>query len=260
MSDTPAYNGPMPSRAENSGADAGQAQRFATTRWSIVLAAGQAASQDSRQALESLCRAYWFPVYTYVRRHASGVEDAQDITQCFFTHLLDKDTIAKANPDRGRFRAFLLTALQNFLTNERQKARAKKRGGGKVALSLDLDSGESRYQIEPSHELTPEKLFERRWVLALLDQVLESLRMELATEGKVSHFEQLKGGIAGEMTSESYKLAAAALGITAAAAKQGAYRLRKRYRELFRLEVARTVAQDAEIDDEISRLLGILGE
>ena len=225
-----------------------------------MLAAGQAVSRESRGALESLCRAYWFPVYAYVRRHASIAVDAQDLTQGFFAHLLDKEALGKAHPDRGRFRAFLLTALQNFLANERDKARAEKRGGGKAVLSLDFDSGESRYQIEPSHELTPEKLFERRWVLTLLDQVLESLRRELADEGKEPHFEQLKGGIVGEMTSEGYEQAAAALGITAAAAKQAAYRLRKRYRELFRLEVARTVAEDAEIDDEIGRLLGILNE
>ena len=126
-----------------------------------MLAAGQAVSRESRGALESLCRAYWFPVYAYVRRHASIAVDAQDLTQGFFAHLLDKEALGKAHPDRGRFRAFLLTALQNFLANERDKARAEKRGGGKSVLSLDFDSGESRYQIEPSHELTPEKLFER---------------------------------------------------------------------------------------------------
>jgi DNA-directed RNA polymerase specialized sigma24 family protein len=246
--------------AQPSSPEANRPQHFATTRWSIVLAAGQGVSRESRGALEALCQAYWFPVYAYVRRHAFAAEDAQDLTQGFFAHLLDKDAIGKAHPDRGRFLAFLLTALQNFLANERDKARAEKRGGGKGALSLDFDSGESRYQIEPSHELTPEKLFERRWVLTLLDQVLESLRKELADEGKEPQFEQLKQGIVGEMTSEGYEQAAAALGITVAAAKQAAYRLRKRYRELFRLEVARTVAEDAEVDDEIGRLLGILGE
>ena len=260
MSETFAYNSPMPFPAEQNSPEAGYAQRFATTRWSVVLAAGQADSRESKRALESLCETYWFPIYTYVRRHAPDAHDAQDITQGFFTHLLDKEAIGKAHPNRGRFRAFLLTALQNFLMNEREKARAEKRGGGKALLSLDFDSGESRYQIEPFHELTPEKLFERRWVLTLLDQVLDSLRMELAAQGKESYFERLKGGIVGEMTSEGYELAVAALGITAAAAKQAAYRLRKRYRELFRLEVTRTVAEDAEVDDEIGRLLGILGE
>ncbi len=252
------YNIAMPPRAEKSSRVADHAQRFATTRWSIVLAAGHDFSLESRRALESLCETYWFPVYTYVRRLVSGVEDAQDLTQGFFAHLLDKDAIAKAQPDRGRFRAFLLTALKNFLANERQKARAEKRGGGKAPLSLDFESGESRYQIEPSHELTPEAQFERRWVLTLLDQVLNSLRIELAEAGKESQFEKLKGALVGEMTNADCEQAAEALGITSAAAKQAAYRMRKRYRELFRLEVARTVADDSEVDDEIGRLLETL--
>jgi RNA polymerase sigma factor (sigma-70 family) len=235
-------------------------QHFATTRWSIVFAAGQEGSRESRGALEALCQSYWFPVYTYVRRHATAAQDAQDLTQSFFAHLLDSEAIGKADPERGRFRAFLLTAVKNFLANEREKGRAEKRGAGKVPLRLDFESGETRYQIEPAHQLTPERLFERRWVLALIDQVLEGLRSELTAEGKGEHFELLKEGIVGEMTAEAYERAAAALGVTPAAAKQAAYRLRKRYRELFRQEVARTVAGDAEIDDEIGRLLGILGE
>jgi RNA polymerase sigma-70 factor (ECF subfamily) len=188
------------------------------------------------------------------------VEDAQDLTQGFFAHLLDKDAIAKATPERGRFRAFLLTAMKNFLANERHKARAEKRGGGKPALSLDFDSGESRYQIEPSHDLTPEKLYERRWVLTLLDQVLDSLRIELAEAGKEPHFKMLKGALTGAMTSADYEQAAEALGISSAAAKQAAYRMRKRYRELFRMEVARTVADDSDVDDEIGRLLETMSE
>ena len=246
------------SRAEKIRPLENRSQRFATTRWSIVLAAGQAVSPESRRALESLCETYWFPVYTYVRRLVPDVEDAQDLTQGFFIHLLDKDAVAKADPNRGRFRAFLLTALKNFLANEQQKARADKRGGGKAPLSLDFESGESRYQIEPSHALTPEKLYERRWVLTLLDQVLDSLRKELAEAGKAPQWEALKMALTGEMTIVNYEQAAAALGITAAAAKQSAYRLRKRYRELFRQEVARTVADDAEVDDEIGRLLETL--
>ena len=240
--------------------EAGHAQHFATTRWSIVLAAGDAARLESKEALESLCETYWFPVYTYVRRQVPNAEEAQDLTQGFFTHLLEKDAIAKAHPERGRFRAFLLTALQNFLANERQKARAEKRGGGRAPLSLDFDSGESRYQFEPSHDLTPEKLFERRWVTTLLDQVLNGLRTELTAAGNSAQFEQLKEALVGEMTGSGYEQAAAALGLTPAAAKQAAYRLRKRYRELFRQEVARTVADDSEVDDELGRLLGILGE
>lgn len=232
--------------------------RFATTRWSIVLAAGQSVSPESRRALESLCESYWYPVYAFARRQMPRVEDAQDLTQGFFAHLLDKDAIAKVNPDRGRFRAFLLTAFKNFFANEWHKVHAEKRGGGQRMLSLDFDSGESRFQIEPAHELTPEKLFERRWVLTLLDQVLDSLRSELADEGSALQFEKLKPAIVGQMTGADYELAGASLGMTAAAAKQMAYRMRKRYRELFRLEVARTVGDDSDVDDEIGRLLEIL--
>ncbi len=250
----------MPNLDVQRSPDPSQAQQFATTRWSIVLAAGDAARLESKEALELLCKAYWLPVYSYIRRSRKSAQEAQDLTQGFFAHLLEKDAIAKAHPERGRFRAFLLTALQNFLTNERQKARAEKRGGGKTPFSLNLDSGESRYQFEPSHELTAEKLFERRWVTTLLDQVLNSLRTELAVAGNAAHFEQLKEALVGEMASSGYELAASALGITPGAAKQAAYRLRKRYRDLFRQEVARTVADDSEVDDELSRLLGILGE
>ena len=260
MGQAPAYNLGMSSQANESNALGDHGQRFATTRWSIVLAAGQAVSKESQCALEALCKTYWLSVYAYVRRVVARVEDAQDLTQGFFAHLLEKDALAKADPERGRFRAFLLTALKNFLANERHKAQAEKRGGGKAALSLDFDAGESRCQIEPSHELTPERLFERRWVLTLLDLVLEQLRIELAHAGKEPHFEKLKAALTGEMSNTDYEQAAEALGLSAAAAKQAGYRLRKRYRELFRLEVARTVAVDSEVDDEIGRLLETLSE
>jgi RNA polymerase sigma-70 factor (ECF subfamily) len=250
----------MSSSAENSQPFGSHSQRFATTRWSIVLAAGQSVSQETTDALEALCETYWLPVYAYVRRVVPRIEDAQDLTQEFFAQLLEKNAIAKADPERGRFRAFLLTALKNCLANERDKARAQKRGGGKPVLALDFDSGESLCQIEPSHELTPERLFERRWVLTLLDLVLEQLRRELAMEGKELHFQQFKAALTGDMASADYEQAAEALGLTPAAAKQAAYRMRKRYRELFRQEVARTVADDSEVDDEIGRLLEILGE
>jgi RNA polymerase sigma factor (sigma-70 family) len=248
----------MTSPGQSSSVVAGDANRFATTQWSIVLAAGESRAPDSQQALASLCESYWLPVYAYVRRLTPSTVDAQDLTQGFFVHLLETDAIAKADPQRGRFRTFLLTAVKNFLANERDKARTEKRGGGRPALSLDFDSGESRLTIEPSHELTPEKLFERRWVLALLDQVLDSLRNELADAGKQRHFEVLKGAIIGDVTEADYDHAAEALGITPAAAKQSAYRLRKQYRELFRREVARTVADASEMDAEIGRLLEIL--
>lgn len=233
-------------------------RNFATTQWSVVLAAREKGSRDCQLALAQLCEAYWYPLYSYVRRRTGDVHQAQDLTQAFFFHLLEQQAIAKADPERGRFRAFLLAALKNFLANENDKQRAAKRGGGRADLSLDFDAGESRYQIEPAHELTPDKLFERRWVLTLLDQVLEQLKAELVAVGKSAEFDELKGALTDQATAEDYERAAGKLGITPAAARQSAYRLRKRYRELFRQEVARTVADEGEIDDEIGRLLKAL--
>jgi RNA polymerase sigma-70 factor (ECF subfamily) len=224
---------------------------FATTSWSLVLAAGG----RSQEALAELCQTYWYPIYAYVRRRVPDVNEAQDLTQEFFCRLLEKDGIAKAQPHRGRFRAFLLTSLKNFLANEWNKARAQKRGGAKTRLSLDFGSAESLIQIEPFHELTPEKLFERRWVVALVNEVLNQLQTELANGGKQHHFEHLKGALMGELTADDYQLAGEKLGITPAAAKQAAYRMRKRYREMFRQEVARTTAAEEDIEDEMRRLL-----
>lgn len=234
--------------------------QFATTQWSVVLAAGDAAGRGSRDALAQLCESYWYPLYAYVRRRVGNAHEAQDLTQAFFAHVLEKQAIGAADPDRGRFRAFLVTALKNFLANQWDKARAEKRGGGRIGLSLDFESGESRYQFEPTDEITPERLFERRWILTLLDRVLESLQAELAAAGRAQQFEQLKGALTGEATAEQYEAAAEALGVSPGAAKQAAYRLRKRYRELFRAEVARTVADEAEVDDEIGRLLTNLSD
>ena len=234
-------------------------QRFATTQWSVVLAAGDIAGHEAGIALARLCQTYWYPLYVYVRRRVANVDDAQDLTQAFFCHLLEKQAIVRADRSRGRFRTFLVTALKNFLANQWKKHATEKRGGGKAPLSLDLDAGESRYRIEPSHELTPENLYDRRWVLTMLDQVLERLQNELAAAGKQMHFEQFKAALAGGSTEADYQRAAEALGITPAAARQAAYRMRKRYRQLFREEVARTVADEADVDDEIGRLLQTLG-
>ena len=247
----------MPNDASDVQSVAGN-RHFATTQWSVVLAAGDASGQDARDALARLCEAYWYPLYAYVRRRVGDAHEAQDLTQAFFAHLFEKHTIARADRSRGRFRAFLLTALKHFLANERDKARSLKRGGGRVEVSLDFDAGESRYRIEPADKLTAELLYERRWILTLLDHVLERLRRELLAAGKGDQFEQLKGALTGEATAEQYERAAEALGISAAAAKQAAYRMRKRYRELFRAEVARTVEDEAAVDDEIGRLLETL--
>ena len=224
----------------------------------MVVAAGQMQQGVACEALSQLCQSYWYPLYAYARRRVIHVEDAQDMTQAFFAYLLEKGTVAKADRSRGRFRSFLLVSFNNFLSNQWQKAGAEKRGGHLQKLSLDFKVGESKYQIEPAHELTPEKLFERRWVTTLLDQVLERLRAELSQAGKEKQFERLKVGLAGDTQAIDYQQAALDLGMSPEAAKQAAYRLRKRYRQIFREEVARTVADESEVDEEIGRLLTAL--
>jgi DNA-directed RNA polymerase specialized sigma24 family protein len=233
---------------------------FATTQWSVVLAAGKVGDREAHDALSRLCESYWYPLYAYVRRRVNNVDDAQDLTQAFFAHLLEKGAVARADRSRGRFRAFLLTAVKNFLASEWQKGQAQKRGGQRLKLSLDFVASESKFRLEPTHELTPEKLFERKWVTTLLDHVLGRVQTELEDAGKQEHFEHLKAVLTGDSEVIDYQQAAAALGMTTAAAKQAAYRLRKRYRELFREEVARTVADETEVDEEIGRLLATLAE
>jgi RNA polymerase sigma-70 factor (ECF subfamily) len=227
---------------------------FATTRWSVVLAAGEPSADPARQAaLADLCQDYWAPIYGYIRRRSQSVETAQDLTQAFFLTLLEKDAIAAASPDRGRFRAFLLTCAKNFVTNERARGAAEKRGGGKV-LSLDWTAAESRLSFEPADELTPERLFERDWALTLLDQVLDRLKAECAADGKAREFDALKAVLSAAPPAGGYEAVASELNCTAAAARQTARRLKLRYRKLLREEVARTVADPSDVDDEIRRL------
>jgi RNA polymerase sigma-70 factor (ECF subfamily) len=190
-----------------------------------------------------------------VRRFEQRREDAQDLTQEFFCFLLENNTFGKADQERGRFRSFLLTTLKHFLANQRHHTRAEKRGGKVRVLSLDFDTGESYARIDLAYDLAPEKVYERRWVLTLLDQVVGCLRQESVQEGKELQFEQLKRALTENMSQHDYDRAGEALGISGAAAKQAAYRLRKRYRAFFRAEIARTVTFDSEIDDEIGRLL-----
>jgi RNA polymerase sigma factor (sigma-70 family) len=230
---------------------------FASTHWSLVLAAGRRSLPASDQALSVLCRAYWYPLYAYARRRLGDLDHAQDLTQDFFARLLEKNILAGAQPERGHFRAFLLTAFKNFLTNEGEKARAEKRGGGRAFLPLDFRAGDSRYDREPAHAWTPERLFERQWALTLLEQVLAALRAEYAADGKEELFDRLKVYLTGE-TAASYADCAPALGMSEGAIKVAAHRLRARYRALLRWEVAQTVADPAEVDDEIRRLFDAL--
>ena len=229
-------------------------EEFATTRWSVVLRAAKQEDRKAGDALSWLCGHYWFPLYAYVRRRIADPNEAQDLTQEFFARLLEKNILDHAAPERGRFRSFLLTSLKNFLTNEWNRVHAQKRGGRCPLLALDLDSGESRFRQEPSHDLTPERLFEREWALTLLKLVVTRLEAEFALAGKARHFELLKDALAGGREGLSFAEIAGQLGLSEAAARQAAHRLRERYRELLRAEVAETVDDPDEVSDELRRL------
>jgi RNA polymerase sigma factor (sigma-70 family) len=232
---------------------------FAATRWTLVLAAARGdVTPRSREAMEELCRLYWYPLYAYVRRRGHEAHEAEDLTQEFFLRLLAKNYLADLDPQKGKFRAFLLTSLKHFLANEWDRTHAQKRGGREVVISLDALKAESRYQLEPAHDLTPEKLFERQWALAVLDQVLVRLQAEFAAEGKQTVFDQLKPFLAAGRQAGGHAEAAARLGMTEGAVKTAVHRLRRRYRQLLREEIAQTVADPEEIDEEIRYLLACL--
>ena len=248
---------------DQSSVSKGRSPRFATTRWSLVLQAKDQPSPDASAALADLCRAYWYPLYVLIRRRSRDSHEAQDLTQSFFTRLLEKDFLGDVDPARGRFRAFLLAAVKHFLANEWDKGRAIKRGGQHRFISLeansfDWDSGESRFLMEPAHELTAERLFERQWAIALLDRVLSRLRDEHTDARKLNHFETLQPFLSVDRDSVNYAQAAERLGIPESSARVAAHRLRKRYRELLRDEIAHTVANPEEIEDEIRYLFHVL--
>jgi RNA polymerase sigma-70 factor (ECF subfamily) len=233
---------------------------FAATHWSLVLAAGHNSSPGAQAALERLCKIYWHPLYAYVRRSGRSPEDAQDLTQDFFARLLRKDYLRHADRQRGKFRTFLIASLKRFLVNDWEKGRAQKRGGGQPVLSLDLDKTEACYQAEPSDESTPEKVFEKRWAVAVLEQVLLHLREEFTSKGKAEQFERLKVLLWGEKGSPPQAQVAAELGMTEGALQVAVHRLRQRYRELLRLEVAQTVSSPAELDEELRHLIAVICE
>ena len=237
----------------------GQGSAFATTHWSIVLEAGRGKAEEADVALAELCHKYWLPLYAYVRRRVHDTNEAQDLTQEFFTRLLEKDLLAQAAPDRGRFRSFLLTAMQNFLTNEWRKAQATKRGGGQRTFSLDFTASDSKLSFEPGHDWTAERIFERNWCITLLDHVLTRLRDEYNATGKEKLFAVLRPFISSNRQEGSFAELAEQLEMTEGAAKVAAHRLRKRYRELLRSELAQTVADPADVDAEIAWLFQALG-
>lgn len=230
---------------------------FLSTQWSLVLRAGAGDRDQARVALADLCQRYWYPLYAYLRRRGVPTEEAEDVMQGFFTRLLEKQVLVGVTVEGGRFRSFLLTALKNYLTNERHRASAEKRGGGRTVLSLDIDSGESRLKLEPHDSDTPERLFERQWALTLLNVVMQRLEAEYAD--KARWFELLKTSLGGDRERLPYATIAQELGISEEAARQSASRLRKRYRELLRAEVASTLANEDDVDAEIRGLFAILG-
>ena len=234
-----------------------EAAKFATTRWSIVNSARLDSSPDSQVALESLCQAYWFPLYAYVRKRVVDVEEAHDLTQAFFAQLLEKNYLAQADSERGLFRSFLITAFKHFLSKEWQKARAEKRGGGRRTLSLDFQVGDSRISQEPACDLTPEQIYERQWAMTLLERVIERLQNEYEEAGKSDQFERLKDFIIGQYSETTYAEVAEVLESTEAAMKMTAHRMRRRYRELLRDEIADVVAAPEDVDKEIRSLFAL---
>ncbi len=219
-----------------------------------MLAAGGQATARSRQALATLCEGYWQPLYAYVRRRGFTADEAQDLTQDFFAALLEKDAVQRADPQRGRFRSFLLGSLNHFLANHRRRRRALKRGGGAAPLSLDFAAGERRIQIEPMHELTAERLYDRRWALTLLERVLDGLRAEYHAAGKAALFDELKRHLDAS-EAPTYDDSAVRLQMKPGAVKVAAHRLRRRFRDRLRAEVAQTVDDPSEIEDELRALL-----
>jgi len=232
---------------------------FATTHWSVVLAAGSENTPEALAALERLCRAYWYPLYAYVRREGYGPEDAQDLTQGFFAQLLARHSLANVAPEKGRFRSFLLAAMRHFLSAERARAHALKRGGRAETVSLDAQEAEARYRLEPVDRLDAERIYERRWAMTLVEQALARLRDESAAAGKAELFERLRRFVVGE-SEATWGEAGAELGLSEGAMKAAVHRLRERYRVLLRDEVAHTVAEPAEIETEVRYLITVLSQ
>lgn len=231
--------------------------QFTTTRWSVVLAAQDDATAEAEAALAELCKAYWYPLYAFIRRRGYDSHDAQDLTQEFFYRLLDRNYLSAVDHRKGRFRSFLLAALEHFLANEWRRSQTQKRGGGKPIISID-DTAEERYMQEPSTELSPERIYEQRWALAFLDRVIRQLRQEFVSAGKESTFDAIKIFLTGERNCESHLALASRLGTTEAALKMSISRLRQRYGELLRAEIANLVARPEDIDDELRALLNAL--
>jgi RNA polymerase sigma-70 factor (ECF subfamily) len=231
---------------------------FVTTHWSVVFAAGHADTPRARAAIETLCRTYWYPLYAYIRRRGYSPEDAQDLTQGFFIRLLERNRLGTADQRKGRFRSFLLAAMNNFLADEWDKARAQKRGGGVPSVPLQVEAAESRYGSESADNLSPEQAYEHHWALTLLEDVLTRLRGEYERAGKTELFAALNRCLVGERAAQPYSELARELGLSESAVKSAVHRLRRRYRQLLRDEIANTVESMDEVDGELAHLFTVL--
>jgi len=231
---------------------------FGTTHWSLILAARDRGTSQADHALAELCAAYWYPLYAFIRRRGHDPDRAADLTQGFFARFLEKDCLRSVDPSKGRFRAFLLAACKHFLANAHDREIALKRGGGRRPVSIDRRDAEGRYLCEPAHDLTPERLFERRWALTLLDRALDQVGREFHRGGKGVLYDRLKVVLTGAEGAASYARLGAELRMTEDAVKKAAQRLRQRYREVLRELVAETVEEPGQVDDEIRALFAIL--
>ncbi|MCI0744659.1 MAG: RNA polymerase sigma factor [Verrucomicrobia subdivision 3 bacterium] len=247
MSESPSANAPV-----------GSSGYFATTHWSVVLLAADGTSSQSEAALESLCRTYWYPLYAYVRRCGHDPEEAKDLTQAFFARLIEKKQLATVERGKGKFRSWLLGVMKHFLAHEWVKGRAQKRGSGQPVFSLDEVDPEERYRLEPATDWTAEKIFDRRWALTVLDAAASRLQREYEAEGNASLYAGIKGFVSSADEEVSYAQAAQRLGLSLSAVKSAIFRVRVRYQELIRAEIAQTVANAAEVDEEIRYLLEVL--
>ncbi len=233
-------------------------RQFATTHWSIVRAVNHENSGAASNALQELCQIYWYPLYTYVRRQGYDADSAADLTQAFFADLLQREDLKKVDPELGKFRSFLLTALKHFLINQWDKAKTRKRGGGKPVLSLDFRAADDRYRLEPSHNQTPDLIYQRQWARTLLSRVQMDLRAEFAKRGKAHRFDKLQHFLAGKNDEETLAMAANELEMTEVAVKVALHRMRQRFGEILRAEIEQTVSTPEEVDAEIQQLFDVL--
>jgi RNA polymerase sigma factor (sigma-70 family) len=257
-SDPAAKLGTMLSPDPTSGSP--QGRWFAATHWSVVLTAGRASHSGARDALDKLCQTYWPPLYAYILRQGHSPPDAQDLTQGFFAWLLESDHLRAADPEAGKFRSFLLVRLKHFLSDERKRAQALKRGGGKPILSWEADLVDGEGGEPAGSELTPDRVYDRRWAITLLERSVGRLRQEYALAGRVELFEALRQFPLADRGGLSYATTAASMGLTESAVKSAVHRLRQRHRQLLREEISQTVATPAEVDEELRYLISVIGQ